>query len=81
MVDYIDYDLNVIISSDVKETIASTIIKPIQNSSKSGGIKTRVSQPSVEDFLEYFLERVITEEMESETFFKEFGNPYMKNWH
>ncbi len=81
MVDYNEYNLNVVISSDVKETIASTIIKPILNNSESEGIKTRVEQPSVENFLEYFLERVITEEMEYETFFKEFGNPYMKNWH
>ena len=80
MINYQEYKLNVDICSDVAEIISNTIIRPLLNSSESECIRTHAKEPSVEHFLEYFLERVITEEMEYETFFKEFGKSYIKDW-
>ncbi|XDZ69654.1 hypothetical protein AB8879_06605 [Alphaproteobacteria bacterium LSUCC0744] len=80
MIEYNECKLTVDISSDVRETISNTIIRPILNSSETKCLRTGSTKPSVEHFLEYFLERVVTEELEYETFHEEFGESYIRNW-
>ena len=80
MIEYNECKLTVDISSDVRETISNTIIRPILNSSETKCLRTGAKKHSVEHFLEYFLQRVVTEELEYETFHEEFGESYIRNW-